>query len=83
MAVGRQPWAVELEHVFGRELFQLLKRLALNLFKQHGGRGLADNAALALEVAVDNFAVVVELNVNLHHVAAKRVLVFVRMSCGS
>ena len=57
LAVRGQPGAVEFEHVFGGELLGLVDRLALHFFEQHRGRGLADDAAVAGEIGVADFAV--------------------------
>ena len=58
LAVRGQSGAVQFEHVFGGELLRIVDRFALHFFQQHRGRGLADDAPLAGEVAVADFAVV-------------------------
>ena len=55
----------------------LVDRLAVRSARQHRGRRLADAAAVAVEIGVANRAVVVDRQLDAHHVAAERILVLV------
>lgn len=77
LAVGGEAGTVEGEHVFGGEVFGFVDGFALHLFEEHRGRGLADDAALAAEVGVADFALVAEFELDADDVAAERVVVFV------
>ncbi len=79
LPVGRESWAVELEHILGGEVLQIIDRFAVHLFQQHRRRGLANHAPLAGEIQVVDLPFVVQLQLNPHHVAAQRVLVLVRV----
>ena len=54
-------------------------RLAVELLDQHRGRGLADAAAVAVEIHLLERPLVVDLQFQADHVAAQRVGVLVRV----
>jgi hypothetical protein len=77
LSVRGQAGAVELEHVVGGEFLRFLDRFTLHFFEQHRGRGLANDAALAIEEGVADFAVVAEFKFDPDDVAAQWIIVFV------
>ena len=82
LAVRGEPGAVEFEHVLGGELLDVVDRFAVHFFQQHRGRGLADHAALAGEVAVAILPSSSSCELDPHDVAAERVVFFVSMRGG-
>lgn len=79
LAVRGEARAVEFEHVVGGELFRFFDCFALHFFEEHRGRRLADDAALAREVDIADFAVVAQLELDANDIAAERVVVLVSM----
>ena len=77
LPIGRESRSVEFEHVRRGKLLDVVDGLAVHLFEQHRGRGLADDAAVAVEEDIDDLSIVIELQLDPHHVAAQRILVLV------
>jgi len=79
LAVRSEAGSIKCQHVFGREFFNIIHALAEHVFEQHRGRCLADDAALAAEVGVLDRALAVELQLYANDVAAKWIVVFMRV----
>lgn len=82
LAIRRQPSTIKPKHVFRGELLGLFHSFALQSFEQHRGRGLANDATLATEVAVADAAIGTEFKLDPNDIATERIIIFVGVGGG-